>query len=93
MKVKLKRNTYYKRKYTHFTYYDYDYSIYYVSTKWVYEIAYKRKGTYTIEKNIKPIKYMTVEHLEHLMLKGYLRDINYKNIEELSKADVFLELL
>jgi len=87
MKVKLKRNTYYKRKYTHFTYYDYDYSIYYVSTKWVYEIAYKRKGTYTIEKNIKPIKYMTVEHLEHL-IKHFARDLI-----KLSKGDIFLELL
>jgi len=82
--MNIKDKTYYIK------YYDKDresYNIWYIDNEYAYIVATKYKNDVRA-KNKHNTRWGSLKRL-----KGYLRDINYKNIEELSKADVFLELL
>jgi len=82
--MNIKDKTYYIK------YYDKDresYNIWYIDNEYAYIVASKYKNDVRA-KNKHNTRWGSLKRL-----KGYLRDINYKNIEELSKADVFLELL
>jgi len=80
--MKIKPNSYYKRYYNNINSYD----IFYTDTKHVYEIARK----YTNDPLVKLAKkevWWTIEEWNK-----FINIYNYK-MEEISKGDVFLELL
>jgi len=93
--MKIKPNTYYKNyfydindpsiKYREY-YSNTDYDIVYTGNKWVYYIASKYNDTPLIKYD-KKIKWRIIKRYQE-----FINDNNYK-IEELSKEDVFLELL
>ena len=79
--MKIKPRTYYKR------YYDKDdYDILYTNVKHVYPIAVKYKNA-LIHKFTKKFKWTTIKKLQKNI------NDNIYTIRELSKSDVFLELL
>ena len=76
--MKIKPRTYYKR------YYDKDeYDIVYTDNEWVYCITYKYNGK--LIKHDKKYKWGTIR-------EWYINSSDYK-LEEISKEDLFLELL
>ena len=87
MKFKFKPNTYYKRYYIS---YKKDstqtYSILYTDDKCLYEIAFCSENKLLHKFNTKYV-WGNIDYLQYHM------NINKPNIEELSKEDVFLELL
>jgi len=80
MNITIKPNSYYK------IYYKDHYIILYTGTKWVYRIVYKYNNKQLVKDNPK-CKWDTIKHLQNS-----INIFNYK-IEEISKEDVFLELL
>jgi len=81
MKITIKPNTYYKR------YYNINvYDIIYTDNKWVYIIADKFNNIPLIKYDKKP-GWGTIKRYQE-----FINDKNYK-IEEISKEDLFLELL
>ena len=83
MSIKLKPRTYYKDSYN--TEYE-EYTIIYTGNKWVYIIADKDKNK-LLEKRNKKFNIATIEEWQHII------NIYNSKIEEMSKEDVFLELL
>jgi len=81
MSITIKPNTYYKRYYN-----INEYNIIYTDNKWVYIIAYKL-GNQPLVKYDKKRGWGTIKRYQE-----FINDKNYK-IEELSKEDLFLELL
>ena len=81
--MKLKPNTYYKRSYD--TNKD-DYDILYTGTKWVYDIASKYNNNLLV-KYTKKFKWWTIEEWQRYIKHQHIK------VEELSKEDLFLELL
>ena len=78
--MKIKPRTYYKE------FYDKDkYAILYTGTKWVYCRASKYNGK--LIKYDNRIKWETIKELQ-----DYINSSDYK-LEEISKEDLFLELL
>ena len=78
--MKIKPRTYYKR------YYDKDnYDILYTDNEWVYCIAYEHNGK--LIKYDNRIKWETIREYQ-----VYINSNDYK-LEEISKEDLFLELL
>ena len=73
-------------KIKHNTYYKDEYDILYTGTKWVYFIAY----TYNEEliKYDNRFKWCTIKKFQ-----DFVNISTYNKIEELSKEDLFLELL
>ena len=79
--MNIKPKMYYKRSCT------YDvYSIYYIGVKYVYQLAYKNENSVLVKHNKKK-KMGTI--------KDWKKRTNHFNliVEEISKEDVFLELL
>ena len=81
--MKLKIQTYYKRYYT---YSISDYDIMYTGKKYVYIIAEKAHDK-PLDKFDKKLKWENIKKCQYIINKFNLK------IEELSKEDVFLELL
>jgi len=81
--MKIKPNTYYKRYYTNSIF---EYDIKYTDKKYVYIIAEKEYDN-PLDKFDKKFKWGTI--------KRWQNNINTRNIEmeEMSKEDLFLELL
>ena len=90
MKIKLKPNTYYKDYYHTITDLGLtpkmEYNIVYTDTKWVYIIADMRINE-PIYKHDKKYKWGTIREWQENI------DLYSIKIEEMSKEDVFLELL
>ena len=84
MSIKLKPRTYYKCYYVHDDLYEYD--IMYTGTKHVYEIAYKHINE-PLFKYDKKYTWGVINIWQDFMTRYNIK------IEELSKEDVFLELL
>ena len=81
MKIKIKPNSYYKR------YYDDHYSIWCTDNKYAYCIARKfENGPLTLIKYKR--RWGTVKYWQ-----DYIHSNDYKKVEEISKEDLFLELL
>ena len=83
--MKIKPNSYYKRYYNN--YYSDHYSIWYTGNKYAYIIARK----YTNDPLVKLAKkevWWTIEEWNKFINRS-----NYNKMEEISKGDVFLELL
>jgi len=79
--MKIKHNTYYK------VYYDNDrYSIWCIDNEYIYYIA-EQFGTDPLIKYDKRIKYGSIKNWQEHVHRN-----NYK-IEEMSKGDLFLEML
>jgi len=88
MKIKIKPKKYYKQYYTILKR---GYTILYTGTTWVYAIAYTTRSN-DWKKNIiikcdKKCKHNTIKHLQRNIISKHII------IEELSKEDLFLELL
>jgi len=83
MKFKLNPNTYYKRYYT---YGIFEYDITYTDKKYVYIIAEKEYDN-PLNKFDKKFKWQSIKKEQK-----YINTYNIK-IEEMSKEDLFLELL
>ena len=83
MKIKIKPKKYYKQYYTILKS---SYNIVYTCNKWVYDIASKIKNE-PLSKWTKKMKWVTIEHWQKR-----INMYNY-NVKEISKEDVFLELL
>jgi len=86
MKLKLKPRTYYKRYYNNYS--DDAYYILYTGNKWVYILATKHKHVPLI-KHTKKQEWDTIKKWQYDIDN---RKYNVK-MEEVSKEDVFLELL
>jgi len=83
--MKVKSNRYYKRPYTdNGTVFLYD--IIYTDNKWVYIIAEKTYNKPLIKLN-KKVKYSSINEYQDYIANGLI------NIQEMTKEDVFLELL
>jgi len=80
MKIKIKPNSYYKR------YYDDHYTIWYTDNKHSYIMAYKYKNK-PLEKLDNSLQRFTIDTWE-----WYINTNKFKT-EEISKEDLFLELL
>jgi len=81
--MKIKPNTYYKRYYTNSIF---EYDIKYTDKKYVYIIAEKEYDN-PLDKFDKKFKWGTIKRYQRII------NVNNYNIEEISKEDVFLELL
>ena len=80
-KLTLKPNTYYKLYYK-----TGNFDVIYIDNEWVYEVAYK----YTYSQLHKYDKYIQWTSIKNVLEK--IQKNNYK-IEEISKEELFLELL
>ena len=80
MKFKAKHGSYYKMYYT-----SGEYDILYIGNTWTYKIAYKYNGE--LIKHDNRIKWDSIK-----VWQAHINKYNSK-VEEISKADVFLELL
>jgi len=83
MKIKIKPRTYYKLLYN---YNNGSYDIIYTGTKWIYIVA-EKYGTRPLEKHDKKRKWWTITYWQRVVNR------NMYKTTELSKEDVFLELL
>ena len=81
--MKINPGSYYKRFYKYMRGYD----IYYTGTKWVYSIAYKKYDDKPLVKYGRKFNIGTIKELQH-----DIDDYSVK-IEEISKEDLFLEML
>ena len=84
MKITINPNSYYK------LYYDDHYTIWCTNNQWAYVMAriyYKNKVVVTVGKYDKNEEFYTINRLQE-----YLNNTSIK-IKEISKGDVFLELL
>ena len=78
--MNIKPNKYYKR------YYDAHYSIWCTDNKWIYKIAYKPEN--------QPLRKYTKKEVWTIReFQDFVNIMDYNKIEEISKEDVFLELL
>ena len=82
---KIKARTYYKIYYTNI-----GYDILYTGNKWVYEIA-EQVGTKPLKKHDKRIIWWKIKNWQEDIDRNKYSNLN--KLEELSKEDVFLELL
>ena len=80
--MKIKRKTYYK----YHTFNDQDFDIIYTGNKWIYIVA-EKYGTRPLEKHDKKRKWWTITYWQRVVNR------NMYKTTELSKEDVFLELL
>jgi len=85
--MKIKPNTYYKRYSTTSIY---DYHIWYTDNKSVYIIAVKSKNT-TLYKMNTPHKIKNIKAVNDYINAGIAKPT--MTLEEISKEDLFLELL
>jgi len=91
--MKIKPNTYYKIYYPPYTQKicNAKYAIYYTGYKWVYIIAKKYYNKPLVK--IKKIKWIAINYYQNYITPYKSKNDNTLKIEELSKEDVFLELL
>jgi len=80
--MKIKPNTYYKLYYNNIN----SYNVFYTDTKHVYEIAYNYNNNPLIKSNEKR-SLGTIKSYQEYILRHNI------TVEEISKGDVFLELL
>lgn len=85
--MNIKDKTYYIKYYDNYDKDRESYNIWYIDNEYAYIVATKYKNDVRA-KNKHNTRWGSLKRL-----KGYLRDINYKNIEEITEGDVFLELL
>jgi len=78
--MKINPNTYYKISYND------NYNILYTNNEWIYKIAYKYKDKPLLKYDEK-FKWGTINEWQEMI------DKHSYNIEEISKEEVFLELL
>ena len=89
MSITIKPNSYYKDYFSDIK----ESNIIYTDAKMVYLIALVRINKPTIKLN-KKLEWGTIKHYQRIIKdKPLLKNVNNYKIEEISKEDVFLELL